>query len=170
MNDRGNFVDDAYPVSKRYSLLESPDTGERWPESFDAVTIEQQQGRHFKAKEARRNLDQLFEIPIHRRPDYLYGLILHYPDDENRGLVMFDTAHRYNHVEFDTMLIVGTKEYGYKPGGDKEILQGDLGYEITEGNLITYFKVPGEFEPIEGEVLGMIVAAARDELRPLKTD
>ncbi len=152
------------PVSKRHSLLESPDIGERWPERFDAITIEQLVTRPFKAKEARRQLDYFFEIPLKRDQTFLHGVIWHFPNNENQSVVMFDTNTSYMRVNFLTSTILGNSIYGYAPTEPINVLCGDKNFEIGATDYLTYFKTPRDFEPVQGEVLGMMIGAARDQV------
>jgi hypothetical protein len=153
------------PVSKRYSIIELPDTGEKWPDQFDAITIEQRVTRLYKAKEARRMLDHFFEIPIKRQADSLYGVLWHFKDNEHQGVVMFDTNESYSRASFVTALIVGCPAYGYAANQGIDSLTGEENFRINQGDYLTYFKVPSEFQPATGEVLGMMIGAARDEIR-----
>ncbi len=164
MTESEPYTSGIVPVSKRYSLLDSPDTGERWPERFDAITIEQLVSRPFKAKEARRQLDYFFEIPLQREQNFLHGVIWHFPNNENQSVVMFDTNASYMRVNFLTSNILGNSLYGYEPTERMDVLSGDKSFGVGASDYLTYFKTPRDFEPVQGEVLGMMIGAARDQV------
>jgi hypothetical protein len=156
-------------VEKRHSMLEDPDTGEVWPDGFDAITVLQREKRLFKAKEARRFIDYFFHHGIGTRSGDLKGVVLHYQDNEHEACVMFDTNMPYMQARFVVVKLLGSRTYGYRASEGLDVLQHDRGCVVLKDNLLTYFRVPVEFEPVQGEVLGMMVAEARDEALRTRT-
>jgi hypothetical protein len=155
---------DSYPaIEKRYSLLEAPDKGEKWPDGFDAITIKQKEGRLFKAKEARRFIKHFFTFEAGRRPDYLYGVMWHRQNSEHEAIVMIDTNNSYMRAKFLLAHVVGSAQYGYKVTGELDTLQDDESCPVEKDALLTYFSVPADFDPIEGEILGMMIGEVRDK-------
>ena len=152
------------PIEKRHSLLEIPDTGEKWPNGFDAITVKQKEGRFFKAKEARRYIDYFFLSEAERRPDYLYGVMWHRQNNEHEALIMIDTNKSYMRAKFLLAHVVGNARYGYEVSSEPDTLQGDENCPVRTGDLLTYFSVPAGFEPIQGEVLGMMISEVRDKI------
>ena len=152
------------PIAKRYSLLESPDTGERWPERFDAITIEQQAARYFKAREARRQLDHFFDIPLKREPNFLHGVVWHFPNNDNQSVVMFDTNSLYSRTVLLISTVLGNPMYGYSSVGQIDTLSGEENFKVNSSDYLTYLKAPRDFEPVAGEVLGMMISVARGQV------
>lgn len=153
------------PMKKRFSLLELPDSGVEWPVDFDAITVEQKATRFYKAKEARRQLDHFFEIPFYRSNDCLYGVLWHQKDNDYHSMVLFDTSNAYQHAALIAAELVGSSQYGYQLSNELAVLSGDQSCYVSDGDLLTYFKVPADFAPVQGEALGMMVAEARDSVR-----
>jgi len=151
------------PIEARSSYLERPDVGEHWPEGFDATTILQKASRLYKAKEARRILDRYFGFPAERDPGQLYGAMWHFRENDTQSVVMFDTNRAYEFAEFFAVTVIGNKKYGYETFLECDpFLHRDRYMDVREGNYLTYFKVPRDFHPVDGEILGMMVASARD--------
>lgn len=152
------------PIEKRHSLLEIPDTGEKWPDGFDAITVKQKEGRLFKAKEARRHIEYFFLSEAERRPDYLYGVIWHRQNNEHEAIIMIDTNNAYMRAKFLLAHVVGNASYGYEVSGELDTLHGDESCPVEIDDLLTYFSVPADFNPIEGEVLGMMISEVRSRI------
>lgn len=159
------------PVEQRHSLLEEPDTGEQWSRGFDAVTVLQKASRLYKANEARRVLNNYFPDQNSRDSQYLYGVIWHFEDDENRSVVMFDTGNKSMHAKLVAGYVLGSPGYGYDVVEETlTTLQHDECYFVKEGNFLTYFKTPKRFQPAEGEVLGMMIGSMRDKVLEQEKD
>lgn len=152
------------PSKKRFSVWESPDNGETWPEQFDAITIKQEVTRCLTAKEIRRWIDKYYGIPCNRAADHLYGVIVHREMNENQSVVMLDVARAYHHVHLLVSEVTGSSRYGYQAGKIELFGENQIG-TIGSGDFLTYFCVQQDFVPVEGEILGMMVAALRDNFR-----
>lgn len=152
------------PVQKRFSVWERPDTGSVWPEQFDAITIKQEVARTLTAKELRRWIDNFYDIPHARAADHLYGVVVHRETNEGEAAVILDTGKAYRHVSLVVSAVVGTKEYGYDAVDIVQFGENQIG-TVDAGDYLTYFSVQQDFVPIQGELLGMMIAALRDKLR-----